>query len=102
MPTATRSSGSSHSGGRVTAMYASIACESASMPECAVTEAGHVRVSSGSQMAVRGIRYGLEMPTFIPSSGSPMTDDRRDLRAGARRRRERDSGTTGPGTRCSP
>ena len=45
---ATRSSGNSGVGGRLTAMKASMACESASMPEWAVTDGGHVRVSSGS------------------------------------------------------
>ncbi len=103
MPTATRSSGRSGAGGRATAMYDSIACESASMPEWAVTERGHVRVSSGSQIAVRGIRYGLEIPTFMPSSGSPITEtgvtsEPVPAVVGSGDQRAR----PGPGTRCSP
>ena len=55
-------------------MYASIACESASIPECAVTTGGAPTVSSGSQIAWRGIMNGLATPIFISVFGSVMTD----------------------------
>jgi len=79
-----------------------MAWESASMPECAVTEGGQVRVSSGSQIAERGIRCGLEMPTFMPSSGSPMTETGVTSEPVPAVVGSATSGTTGPGTRCSP
>ena len=53
-------------------------------------------------MAVRGIRYGLEIPTFIPSSGSPMTETGVTSEPVPAVVGSATSGTTGPGTRCSP
>ena len=50
-----------------------MACESASMPECAVTTGGAPTVSSGSQIAWRGIRCGLATPIFMSVAGSVMT-----------------------------
>ena len=44
------------------------------MPECAVTVGGAPSVSSGSQIAWRGIRCGLATPTFICVCGSVMTE----------------------------
>src|SRR5579863_4302205 len=51
----------------------SIACASASMPECAVTLAGQETVSAGSTTAHFGIRARDAMPTFIARSGSATT-----------------------------
>ena len=44
------------------------------MPECAVTAGGAPTVSSGSQIAWRGIRCGLATPIFISVAGSVMTE----------------------------
>jgi hypothetical protein len=54
-------------------MYPSIACESASIPEWAVTTGGAPRVKSGSQMAWRGIRCELATPIFIAVAASVIT-----------------------------
>ena len=76
---------------------ASIACESASMPAYAVTRGGAPTVSSGSQIADRGIRYGLEMPDLHAELRIADDGDRRDLRAGAGGGRKGDQRDDGPG-----
>ena len=43
------------------------------MPEYTVTPRGAPIVSSGSTIATRGIRNGLETPTFSSRSGSEIT-----------------------------
>ena len=73
LPTKTRSVASSAVTGRRTAVKASITCERASAPALAVSAGGQPSVSSGSQMAVCGMRCGLEMPTLLTRSGSVST-----------------------------
>ena len=62
-----------HSRGRSLAVNASTACASASIPLNAVTRGGQLSVSSGSQIAARGISSGEETPTFSRRPGSPTT-----------------------------
>jgi len=73
LPTKTFPMGVSAAAGLRAVVNASIACVRASAPDPAVSIGGHVRVSSGSQSATAGIRYGLEMPTFTARSGSANT-----------------------------
>src|SRR5690554_1813318 len=64
LPTKTRSCVNAADTGRRVAVNASIAWVSASAPAIAVRDGGQVKVSSGSQIATSGIRYGLEIPIF--------------------------------------
>src|SRR5580704_1966884 len=58
---------------RTLAQNDSIACASASMPECAVTLAGQETVKDGSTIAHFGISAREAMPTFMARSGSATT-----------------------------
>src|SRR3954469_14914072 len=74
LPTCGRPSTNSTDGSSRNDIYDSIACESASMPECAVTTGGAPTLSTGSQIATRGIRNGEATPIFISVVGSVITD----------------------------
>ena len=60
------------------------------MPAWAVTTGGAPTVSSGSQIACRGIRWRLATPIFMSVRRIGHDGDRGRLRARARRRRQRD------------
>ena len=98
LPTCGRPRTSSTDGSSRAAMYASTACESASMPECAVTTGGAPIDSSGSQIAWRGIRCGLATPIFISVAGSVMTETGVASEPVPAVVGSAISGTTGPGT----
>ena len=80
----------------------STAWTSASMPAYAETVAGALTVSSGSTMAARGIRYGLETPTFISRSGSATTATGVTSEPVPAVVGTATTGVTGPGTAFSP
>jgi len=82
-------------------MKDSIACESASMPECAVTMGGAPTVSSGSQIAWRGIMCGLATPIFISVAGSVITATGVASEPVPAVVGSAISGTLGPGTDCT-
>src|SRR4051812_19312921 len=63
LPMKTRPSASAD-GGRWMAVNDSTRCETASAPALAVRLGGQEYVSSGSQIATDGIRYGEEMPAL--------------------------------------
>src|SRR5207248_89231 len=97
-----RSPGGSGKSSLSTAVYASIACVSASMPLSAVTFGGHDTVNSGSTSATAGRRWLLSTPTFIWLSVSVRTaaaDTSEPVPAVVGRQ---NSGATGPGTLPSP
>ena len=71
------------------------------MPECAVTTGGAPSVSSGSQIAWRGIRCGLATPIFISVAGSVMTETGVASEPVPAVVGSAISGTTGPGTDCT-
>ena len=99
LPTCGRPSTSSGDGSSRAAMNDSTACESASMPEWAVTTGGAPTVSSGSQIACRGIRWRARDADLHLGAGSVIDGDRRRLRARARRGRQRDQRHDRPGHR---
>ena len=69
--------------------------------EWAVTVGGAPTVSSGSQIAWRGIRCGLATPIFISVFGSVMTDTGVASEPVPAVVGSAISGTTGPGTDCT-
>ena len=102
LPTKTRSPDRSGVAVRRTAVKASITWESASAPALAVSAAGHSSVSSGSQIAVCGMRYGLEMPTLLVRSGSVSTATGVTSEPVPAVVGSATTGRVGPGTRSSP
>ena len=102
LPTKTLSCVRSGVRGRRIAVKASIAWVMASAPAMAVRPGGQVSVRSGSQIAVTGMRCGLEMPTFSTRSVSErtatgVTSDPVPAVVGTAIR-----GRIGPGTSSSP
>jgi hypothetical protein len=66
----------SASGWKPAATYASRPWVKASIPVAAVSRGGRSTVSSGSQIATRGMRNGLKMTVLRPVSGSVATPER--------------------------
>jgi hypothetical protein len=79
-------------------VYASIAWDSASIPEWAVTLGGAPSVSSGSQIAWRGMSRGEATPIFISVAGSVMTETGVASEPVPAVVGSATSGSTGPGT----
>jgi hypothetical protein len=102
LPTKTRSVASSDVTGRRIAVKASTTWERASAPALAVSGAGQPTVSSGSQTAACGIRYGLEIPTLLIRSGSVSTATGVTSEPVPAVVGRATTGTIGPGTLSSP
>jgi hypothetical protein len=102
LPTNTLSCASSGAGARVVAQKASMQCASASAPVCAVSTGGAPADSSGSTIAVCGMRCGLETPTLSVRSASVTTATGVTSEPVPAVVGTATTGSTGPGTRSSP